>query len=72
MADDLGKLREAMSLGRQARKVSRQNIIFALIVLAILIPAGVSGLISITVAVVVHEASELMAVANGLRAGTVA
>lgn len=72
MGDDLGKLREAMSLGRQARKVSRQNIIFALIVLAILIPAGVSGLISITVAVVVHEASELIAVANGLRAGKVA
>jgi heavy metal translocating P-type ATPase len=71
MGDDLGKLREAMSLGRQARKVSRQNIIFALIVLAILIPAGVSGLISITVAVVVHEASELIAVANGLRAGKV-
>lgn len=71
MGDDLGKLGEAMSLGRQARKVSRQNIIFALIVLVILIPAGVSGLVSITVAVVVHEASELIAVANGLRAGTV-
>jgi hypothetical protein len=34
--------------------------------LAILIPAGTRGLISITVAVVLHEASELMAVANGL------
>ena len=70
MADDLGKLKEAMLLGKKARTVSRQNIIFSLIVLAILVPAGVSGLISITVAVVVHEASELLAVANGLRAGT--
>jgi len=70
MADDLAKLKEAMLLGKKARKVSRQNIVFALIVLAVLIPAGVSGLISITVAVVVHEASELLAVANGLRSGT--
>ena len=71
MGDDLGKLREAMSLGRKARLVSRQNIVFSLIVLAILIPAGVGGFISITVAVAVHEASELLAVANGLRAGKV-
>ena len=69
MADDLGKLEEAMHLGRKARKVSLQNIVFSLIVLAILIPAGVGGFISIAVAVLVHEASELLAVANGLRAG---
>lgn len=71
MADDLGKLEEAMLLGRKARLVSHQNIIFSLIVLAVLVPAGVSGLISITFAVLVHEASELLAVANGLRSGRV-
>jgi len=70
MSDDLGKLKEAMLLGRKARLVSRQNIIFSIIILAVLIPAGVSGLISITVAVLVHEASELLAVANGLRSGS--
>ncbi len=69
MADDLGKLEEAVHLGRKARKVSLQNIVFALIVLAVLIPAGVGGFISIAMAVLVHEASELLAVANGLRAG---
>ncbi len=69
MADDLGKLEQAILLGRQARRVSRQNIVFSLLVLAVLIPAGVSGAISITVAVLAHEASELLAVANGLRAG---
>jgi len=69
MSDDLGKLEEAMLLGRKARKVSMQNIIFAITVLVILIPAGVGGFISIAVAVLVHEASELLAVANGLRAG---
>ena len=71
MSDDLGKLEEAMLLGRKARRVSKQNIIFAITVLVILIPAGVGGFISIAVAVLVHEVSELLAVANGLRAGKV-
>ncbi len=69
MSDDLGKLLEAMRLGKKARRVSMQNIVFAIAVLVVLIPAGVSGLISIAIAVLVHEASELLAVANGLRAG---
>lgn len=71
MADDLGKLEEVIMLGQKARKVSRQNIVFSLIVLAVLIPAGVGGFISMAVAVLAHEASELLAVANGLRAGHV-
>ena len=70
MADDLGKLEEAIQFGRKAKRVSRQNIIFSLIVLAILIPAGVGGFITVAVAVLVHEVSELLAVANGLRSGT--
>ena len=69
MADDLAKLEEALRLGRKARRVSQQNIVFSLIVLAVLIPAGVAGYISIALAVLAHEASELLAVANGLRAG---
>ncbi len=69
MADDLAKLLEAMRLGHKARRVSYENIVFAILVLVILIPAGVLGYITIATAVLVHEASELLAVANGLRAG---
>ncbi len=69
MADDLGKLVEALHLGRKARRVSFENIVFAITVLMVLIPAAVGGFITITVAVLVHKASELLAVANGLRAG---
>ena len=69
MADDLSKLVDALKIGKKARKVSKQNIIFAITILVILIPAGVGGFISIAMAVLVHEASELLAVANGLRAG---
>ncbi len=69
MADDLAKLEEAMLIGRKARKVSLQNIIFSLIVLTILIPAGVGGFLPVAMVVMIHEASELLAVANGLRCG---
>jgi Cd2+/Zn2+-exporting ATPase len=69
MGDDLSKLVYAVRIGRKAGRVSRQNIVFSLIVLAVLIPAAVLGAVSITVAVLAHEASELLAVANGLRAG---
>lgn len=70
MGDDLGKVEEAIRLGRQVRRISAQNIAFSLVVLATLIPLAVTGMMSVTVAVVVHEASELLAVANGLRAGS--
>ncbi len=69
MADDLNKIEDAIMIGRKARNVSRQNILFSIVVLAVLIPAGVGGLVDIAVAVLAHEASELLAVANGLRAG---
>ncbi|GAB4365515.1 MAG: cation-translocating P-type ATPase [Methylohalobius crimeensis] len=68
MADDLAKLVDALRLGRRARRVSRQNIVFSLLVLAALIPTGLAGLINIALTVLAHEASELLAVANGLRA----
>ncbi|NOY16288.1 MAG: cation-translocating P-type ATPase [Gammaproteobacteria bacterium] len=71
MADDLNKLVEVIHLGRKARKVSKQNIVFSVTVLALLIPLGVTGMISIAFTVLAHEASELLAVANGLRAGKV-
>jgi Cd2+/Zn2+-exporting ATPase len=69
MADDLTKIEEALRLGRKVRRISTQNIVFSLIVLAILIPLALSGTLSVAVAVLMHEASELLAVANGLRAG---
>lgn len=71
MADDLGKVEEAIRLGRQVRRISAQNIAFSLVVLAALIPLAVAGAMSVTVAVLVHESSELLAVTNGLRAGRV-
>lgn len=67
MADDLTKVSFAINLGKRARRISGQNIIFSLLILAVLIPAALIGVMSVALAVFFHEASELMAVANGLR-----
>jgi len=68
MADDLRKLPEAFTLGRRTQRISRQNLVFSIAILTFLIPSAVVGLLTVVVAVIVHEASELLAVANGLRA----
>ena len=69
MSDDVLKIEEALHYGRKVRRISTQNIVFSLIVLAVLIPLALSGVLSVAVAVLAHEVSELLAVANGLRAG---
>ncbi|OGI39744.1 MAG: cadmium-translocating P-type ATPase [Candidatus Muproteobacteria bacterium RBG_16_62_13] len=69
MADDLAKVSEALAFGHKARRVSTQNIVFSLLILATMIPLAVAGVIGVAVTVLIHEASELLAVANGLRAG---
>ncbi len=67
MADKLEKVLEAIELGRKVRRICSQNIIFSISVLAILIPLALLGYLSVTIAVLVHETSEILAVANGLR-----
>jgi len=67
MGDDLEQAAFALRLGRKARSVSRQNVAFSLVLLAVLIPGAAVGLFTIAVAVTVHEVAELLAVGNGLR-----
>lgn len=66
MADDLSKLPFAVGLSRSTRRVIRQNLWVSLGMVAILIPATVFGL-QIGMAVLLHEGSTLIVVANALR-----
>ena len=68
MADDLEKAGYALRIGRKARRVSRQNLAFSLVILPVLILGAAGGLFTVVLVVTVHEAAELLAVANGLRA----
>ncbi len=67
MADDLKKVTEAIRLGRRARVISLQNIVFSLVILIVLIPSALAGMMSVGIAVFTHEFSEIIAVMNGLR-----
>ncbi len=71
MADDLSRLTFAIKLGHKTKSISKQNIVFSIAVLAMLIPSALIGLATITAAVFIHEASELLAVANGVRVAKV-
>lgn len=67
MGDDLGRLPFAVGLSRQARRVIRQNLFVALGVIALLMVASITGVVGIGPAVIVHEGSTLVVIANALR-----
>lgn len=67
MADDLGKLPYAIGLSRAARRVIRQNLGISLGVIALLVLTTVVGVMTLPVAVFLHEGSTLLVVMNGLR-----
>lgn len=67
MGDDPSKVAYAIRLAQRSQRISVQNIVFSILVLAILIPGAIIGLLGISLAVFAHEASELLAIANGLR-----
>lgn len=67
MGDDLSKVVYAISLGKKSRRIGTQNIVFSLALLAVMIPSALIGLLSVAGAVLFHEASEILAVLNGLR-----
>ncbi len=67
MADDLSKLPFAVGLSHAARRIIRQNLWLSLGIVALLIPATLTGLAGIGPAVIVHEGSTLVVVFNALR-----
>ncbi len=67
MGDDLSRLPFAIGLSRQARRIIRQNLFVSLGVIGLLAFATVSGIVGIGPAVIVHEGSTLVVIANALR-----
>jgi Cd2+/Zn2+-exporting ATPase len=67
MGDDLARLPFAIGLSRRARAIIRQNLYLSLGVIALLIVATTTGAFGIGPAVLVHEGSTLVVIANALR-----
>lgn len=66
LADRLSGLPTAVGLARRASRTIKQNLYFSLGVVAVLIPLTIAG-VGISVAVIAHEGSTLVVVANALR-----
>lgn len=67
MGDKLESLPFAIGLSRKAKGIIKQNLWISLGVVAALIPLTILGITSIGLAVVAHEGSTLVVVANALR-----
>lgn len=67
MSSDLNKLPFVVGLGRFTRLVILSNLILSLVVMAVLGGLALSGLAGIGMAVLIHEGSTLLVVANSLR-----
>jgi Zn2+/Cd2+-exporting ATPase len=67
MADRLEQLEHAIRLGRRAQHVVKQNIVFALGFVVILLISNFSGNLTLPLGVLGHEGSTVMVTLSGLR-----
>lgn len=67
MNDDIGKIADSIELGKRTRRVIRQNLVFSVSVIAVLITANFSSDMTLPLGVVGHEGSTLLVILNGLR-----
>ena len=67
MGNDLSKLPFAVHLSRTARGVIKQNLFVSLSVIGLLVLTTTTGFINIGPAVIFHEGSTLVVIANALR-----
>ncbi|WP_429859159.1 heavy metal translocating P-type ATPase [Brevibacillus reuszeri] len=67
MNDDIRKIAEAIVLGKRTKTIIKQNIIFAMTVIVLLISANFFQGIALPFGVVGHEGSTILVILNGLR-----
>ena len=68
MGDHLTHLPELIDHARRARRIVTQNLVLSGLIIAVLIPVASLGVLGLGVVVAVHEGTELLVIANGLRA----
>jgi Zn2+/Cd2+-exporting ATPase len=67
MGDDVGRIPAVLGLATAARRVVRQNLAASAAVMMLAMLLALSGVLPLSLGVVVHEGSTLVVVANGLR-----
>jgi Zn2+/Cd2+-exporting ATPase len=67
LSDDLTKLPHLLGLSRQAMRAIRQNLVFSLGVLAIVVGLAIPGILSPVTGALLHELSSIPVIANSAR-----
>ena len=67
LAEDMGRLADAHCLSRRAARIIRQNLIFAMSAMAVLVVGALAFELPLPLAVIGHEGGTLLVVLNGLR-----
>ena len=67
MADRLSKLPDAIVLARRTVRTMRQNVTIALVTVGLLLAGVLAGGVTMTLGMLVHEASVLIVIANAMR-----
>lgn len=67
LSEDMGRLAEAHRLARRTATIIRQNLVFAIGAMAVLVTGGLFFELPLPVAVVGHEGGTVLVVLNGLR-----
>lgn len=67
LADDLNRLPEAILLARRTVRNMRQNIVLALVTVALLLAGVLLGRVTMAGGMLVHEGSVLLVILNGMR-----
>lgn len=67
MKNDLSKIAYSIKLGRKMQRIVKQNIIFSLSVIVLLICSNFLEIIDLPLGVIGHEGSTILVILNGLR-----
>lgn len=71
MGHDLRHLPQALEHGRRTRRIMLQNLILSGAIIAGLVPLAAAGALGLAAVVLIHEAAEVVVIANGVRAGRI-
>jgi Cd2+/Zn2+-exporting ATPase len=67
MGDDLERLIYGLDLSRRSQAIVRQNIVLSILIISTLSLGAVTGLLTLPMAVIGHELSEILVISNGMR-----
>jgi Zn2+/Cd2+-exporting ATPase len=67
MKNDLPKIAEAINLSRRMNRIVKQNIVFSILVIMVLIASNFLQLLDLPYGVIGHEGSTILVILNSLR-----